>query len=60
MARKRPLKYRDLRARLELFGVYENKRRGKGSERMFCGIVDGEIRSYPTRCHNEMMRNQYR
>ena len=53
MARKRPLKYRDLRSRLESFGVFENKRRGKGSERMFSGVVDGVIRSYPTKCHNE-------
>lgn len=50
---KKPLKYRDLRKRLAKYGIQENKVRGKGSERMFVGIVDGVRQSYPTKCHSE-------
>jgi hypothetical protein len=50
---KKPLKYRDLRRRLKEFGVVENKVRGRGSERMFLGIVGGRKVSYPTKCHHE-------
>jgi hypothetical protein len=50
----RPLKYRRLRAILKTFGIYEDStKRGKGSERMFVGIVDGRITRLPTKCHNE-------
>ena len=49
-----PLKYRRLRAILKTFGVQEDStKRGKGSERMFVGVVDGRVTRLPTRCHNE-------
>ena len=49
-----PLKYRRLRAILKTFGVHEDStKRGKGSERMFVGVVDGRVARLPTRCHNE-------
>jgi hypothetical protein len=49
-----PLKYRRLRAILKTFGVLEDStKRGKGSERMFVGIVQGQITRLPTKCHNE-------
>jgi hypothetical protein len=50
---KKPLKYRDLRRRLKAYGIQENKVRGKGSERMFVGYVEGRLVTYPTKCHNE-------
>lgn len=55
MARKKkPLKYRDLRKRLKEYGINEeNPKRGKGSERMFVGVVDGRVVKYPTKCHSE-------
>jgi hypothetical protein len=53
MGRKRPLKYRVLRKILKSYGIEESKQRGKGSERMFVGIVNGRKVTYPTKCHNE-------
>lgn len=53
MGRKKPLKYRVLRKRLKDFGIEESKQRGKGSERMFIGVVNGRRVTYPTKCHNE-------
>jgi hypothetical protein len=50
---KKPLKYRDLRKRLKKYGIREDKTRGKGSERMFVGYVDGRLVTSPTKCHNE-------
>jgi hypothetical protein len=50
---KKPLKYRVLRKKLKQYGIVENKRRGKGSERMFEGVVRGRVVRYPTKCHNE-------
>jgi predicted RNA binding protein YcfA (HicA-like mRNA interferase family) len=50
---KKPLKYRELRKRLKKRGIVENRVRGKGSERVFKGVVDGHIVTYPTKCHNE-------
>jgi hypothetical protein len=50
---ERPLKYRDLVKRLRLFGVVENKTRGKGSHRMLIRVVEGVKCSYPIRCHHE-------
>ena len=47
------LTYRRLRKILKSFGIGEEKGRGKGSERMFVGVVDGVITRYPTKCHNE-------
>ena len=49
----RPLKYRDLIKRLKLFGVFEDKSRGKGSERLLIRIVGSSKLSFPTKCHNE-------
>lgn len=49
----RTLKYRDLLKRLKLFGVEENKKRGKGSERMLTRMIGGRILSTPTKCHSE-------
>jgi hypothetical protein len=50
-----PLPYRELRRRLEVFGVWENKGRGKGSERLFLQLdpATGKPRSYPIKCHHE-------
>jgi hypothetical protein len=53
MGAKKPLKYRELRTILARYGIHEDAKRGKGSERMFVGIVDGVIESYPTRCHSD-------
>jgi hypothetical protein len=50
---KKPLKYRDRRKRLKQYSIAEDKLRGKGSERMFLGYVDGRLVTYPTKCHNE-------
>jgi hypothetical protein len=38
---KKPLKYRELRKKLKAYGIVEDKSRGKGSERMFVGVVNG-------------------
>jgi len=48
-----PLKYRRLLRILKRFNVYEDRERGKGSERMLCGMVDGHLQRYPIRCHSE-------
>ena len=49
-----PLKYRRLRAILKTYGIQEESlKRGKGSERMFVGVVNGRITRLPTKCHNE-------
>jgi hypothetical protein len=53
MSHKKPLKYRKLRKILGTFGIAEIKKRGKGSERMFGGVVKGRFVHYPTKCHNE-------
>jgi hypothetical protein len=53
MTQRKPLKYRKLRKVLKTFGVTESKKRGKGSERMFVGIVNGRVVTYPTKCHGE-------
>jgi predicted RNA binding protein YcfA (HicA-like mRNA interferase family) len=47
--------YRELRRRLEMFGVAEIKGRGKGSERLFVHTdpATGTRRSYPIKCHSE-------
>ena len=47
------LKYRRLLRLLKRFNVYEERARGKGSERMLCRMMDGRIERYPIRCHNE-------
>jgi hypothetical protein len=53
MSSKKPLKYRTLRRILNSFGITEIKGRGKGSHRMFQGVVDGRLVHYPTKCHSE-------
>lgn len=50
---ERTLKYRELRKRLEVFGVTESTKRGKGSERLLTRIVDGRVLSTTTKCHSE-------
>ena len=50
---EQPLPYRKLRKILKSYGIEEDKKRGKGSERMFVGMVDNKIVKYPTKCHNE-------
>jgi hypothetical protein len=50
---EKPIPYRTLRKILRSFGIAEEKRRGKGSERMFAGVVNGRVERYPTKCHNE-------
>lgn len=54
-AKPHPIPYRELRSRLMIFGVSENKGRGKGSERLFVQVdpVTGKNRSYPIKCHSE-------
>ena len=49
----RPLKYRRLLKILRRFNAYEDKKRGKGSERMLCRMVDGRLERFPIRCHHE-------
>lgn len=49
----KPLKYRRLLRILKRFNAYEDKKRGKGSERMLCRVVAGRLVRYPIRCHNE-------
>jgi hypothetical protein len=50
---ERTLKYRDLIKRLKLFGVDEDRNRGKGSERLLTRIVAGKKYSVTTNCHRE-------
>ena len=50
---EKPLSYRALRKILRTFGIAEERRRGKGSERMFAGVVGRRVQRYPTKCHNE-------
>lgn len=47
------LRYRDLLKRLKLFGVSEDAKRGKGSERLLSRVVDGRVLSTTTKCHSE-------
>jgi len=48
-----PLKYRRLLRILKRFHCWEDKRRGKGSERMLCRMVEGRLERFPIRCHSE-------
>jgi len=50
---ERSLKYRELLKRLKLFGVTEDRTRGKGSERLLIRIVDGKKYSTTTKCHSD-------
>ena len=48
MGKKKPLAYRNLRKILKRYGIHEEKgRRGKGSERMFVGIVEALAHAAP-------------
>jgi hypothetical protein len=49
----RPLPYRKLIQILKRFNVREDKRRGKGSERMLVAVIDGRTVRFPIRCHKE-------
>lgn len=49
----RPLTYRKLLRILRRFEVREDKKCGKGSHRMLRKVVNGQVESYPVRCHNE-------
>ena len=48
-----PLKYRRLLRILKRFNAYEDTKRGKGSERMLCRMVEGRLEQFPIRCHSE-------
>lgn len=48
-----PTTYRKLLKLLKKQGVIEDQSRGKGSERMLVGMVDGVERTLPTKCHKE-------
>jgi hypothetical protein len=56
---ERPLPYRNLRKILRSFGIAENTKRGKGSERMFVGIVNGRLVKYPTKCQGKGKRSRW-
>lgn len=47
------MKYRRLLRLLKRFNVYEERKRGKGSERMLCRMVEGRLERFPIRCHSE-------
>ena len=49
------MKYRELRDELKKFGIYEDIKRGKGSERLFFHLdYEGKgYRSIPATCHGE-------
>ena len=48
----RPIRYRALLQLAERYGVYEDPRRGKGSERLWIRqLPDGSKRSIPVTCH---------
>jgi hypothetical protein len=50
---EKTLTYRELLKRLKRYGVEENARRGKGSERLLVRMVGGQRFSIPTKCHSE-------
>ena len=48
----RPANYRDLLKLVRKYGVYEDPKRAKGSERLWVqGRMDGSKRSIPVTCH---------
>ena len=48
----KPVKYRDLLALVGKYGVYEDPKRAKGSERLWVReLGDGTKRSIPVTCH---------
>jgi hypothetical protein len=49
----RPIRYRVLLELVERYGVHEDSRRGKGSERLWIRqLPDGSKRSIPVTCHS--------
>jgi hypothetical protein len=50
----KPTKYRELLRLVRGYGIYEDKRRAKGSERLWVKeYPDGTKRSIPVTCHSE-------
>lgn len=50
----RPTKYRKLLKLVSKYGIYEDKRRAKGSERLWVKeYPNGTKRSIPVTCHSE-------
>jgi len=49
----RPLSYRKLIQILRRFYVNEDRRRGRGSERILFKVIDGRTERFPVRCHKE-------
>ena len=50
----KPIRYRDLLKIIGRYGVYEDKKRAKGSERLWVKeYPDGTKRSIPVTCHSE-------
>ena len=50
----KPVKYRELLKLVSKFGVYEDKQRAKGSERLWVKVnPDGTKLSIPVTCHGE-------
>jgi hypothetical protein len=48
----RPTRYRDLLRLVSKYGVFEDPKRGKGSERLWIReMPDGSKRSIPVTCH---------
>ncbi len=48
-----PIRYRALLELAQRYGVYEDPRRGKGSERLWIRLLpDGSKRSIPVTCHS--------
>jgi hypothetical protein len=48
----KPTRYRDLLKFITKYGVYEDAKRGKGSERLWIRkMPDGSTRSMPVTCH---------
>ncbi|MBU1614684.1 hypothetical protein KJ693_05145 [bacterium] len=50
----RPTKYRNLLKLISKYGIYEDTKRGKGSERLWIKeYPNGSKRSIPVTCHGE-------
>lgn len=50
----KPIRYRDLLTLVSQYGVYEDPKRAKGSERLWIReLPDGSKRSIPVTCHGQ-------
>lgn len=50
----KPIRYRELLRLVRKYGIYEDKRRAKGSERLWVKeYPDGSKKSVPVTCHSE-------